>query len=153
VRTYSPKASEIVRRWHVVDAEEAVLGRLASEVAAILRGKHKPGFAPHLDTGDHVIVVNAAKVRMTSGKAAKERRWHHSGYPGAISSRTYAELLATRPEQVVRDAIRGMLPKGPLGRSMLGKLKVYAGPTHPHAAQQPEPLELRPSSRLSGRGA
>lgn len=153
MRTYSPKASEIVRRWHVVDAEEAVLGRLASEVAAILRGKHKPGFAPHLDTGDHVIVVNAAKVRMTSGKAEKERRWHHSGYPGAIRSRTYAELLATRPEQVVRDAVRGMLPKGPLGRSMLGKLKVYAGPAHPHAAQQPEVLELRPSSRLSRRGA
>lgn len=153
MRTYSPKASEIVRRWHVVDAEDAVLGRLSSEVAAILRGKHKPGFAPHLDTGDHVIVVNAAKVRMTSDKAGKKLRWRHSGYPGAISSRSYAELLATRPEQVVRDAVRGMLPKGPLGRRMIGKLKVYAGPVHPHGAQQPEVLELRPSSRLARRGA
>ena len=140
--TYTPKANEIERAWHVVDAEGLVLGRMATEVARILRGKHKTVFAPHLDTGDHVIVVNAAKVVLSAGKADRERVYRHSGYPGGIKSNTYGELLAAKPEEAVRRTVRGMLPKGPLGRQMLRKLKVYAGPTHPHAAQQPQPLEL-----------
>jgi large subunit ribosomal protein L13 len=140
VRTYSPKASEIQRSWYVVDAEGMVLGRLATEVARILRGKHKPIFAPHLDTGDHVIIVNADKVVLTSGKAESKRIYRHSGYPGGIRSRSYAEQLARRPEEAVRKTIWGMLPKNRLGRQMLRKLKVYAGPTHPHAAQSPKPL-------------
>jgi large subunit ribosomal protein L13 len=142
VRTYSPKPTDIRRAWHVVDADGLVLGRMASEVAAILRGKHKPVFAPNLDTGDHVIVVNAAKVVLTAEKGGKKIIYRHSGYPGGIKRRTYGELLATRPEEGVRRAVRGMLPRGPLGRRMLRKLKVYAGPTHPHAAQQPKVLEL-----------
>jgi large subunit ribosomal protein L13 len=142
VRTFSPKPSDIERAWHVVDAEGLVLGRLATEVASVLRGKKKAIFAPHIDTGDHVIVVNAAKLVMTSDKADKKLAWRHSGYPGGIRSRTYAELLATRPEDVVRRAVKGMLPKGPLGARMLRKLKVYAGPDHPHQAQQPQPLAI-----------
>ena len=142
MRTFSPKPSDIQRAWHVVDADGAVLGRLASEVAKVLRGKHKAIFAPHVDTGDHVIVVNAAGVRMTSGKAEKTNLYRHSGYPGGLKTSTYADLLATKPEEAVRRSVRGMLPKGPLGRAMLRKLKVYAGPTHPHAAQGPQPLEL-----------
>ncbi|WP_208026702.1 50S ribosomal protein L13 [Rhabdothermincola sediminis] len=142
MRTYSPKASEIERSWHVIDAEGLVLGRVASEVARILRGKHKPTFAPHLDTGDHVIVVNADKVVLTSNKADKVLVHRHSGYPGGLRSQSYGELLAKRPEEAVRRAVRGMLPKTRLGRQMLRKLKVYAGPTHPHAAQQPRPLAL-----------
>ena len=140
--TYSPKASEITRIWHVVDAEGLVLGRMATEVARILRGKHKPMFAPHLDTGDHVIVINADKVVLTSGKAARKDVWRHSGYPGGIKRATYGDLLQTKPEEAVRRTIRGMLPKNRLGRSMATKLKVYAGPDHPHAAQQPSPLAL-----------
>ena len=147
--TFSPKPSDITRSWHLVDAEDLVLGRLASETARLLRGKHKPIFAPHMDTGDHVIVVNAAKVVMTAGKADKLRVYRHSGYPGGLRSQSYAELLAQRPEEAVRRAVRGMLPKGTLGRQMLGKLKVYAGPTHPHAAQKPEPLDLRAARRAS----
>lgn len=142
MRTYSPKASEIVRDWYVVDADGLVLGRLATEVARRLRGKHKPTFAPHLDTGDHVIVVNASRVCMTAGKAARESVYRHSGYPGGLKKRSYAELMATKPEEVVRTAVRGMLPKGPLGRRMLTKLKVYAGPDHPHQAQSPRPLDV-----------
>lgn len=142
MRTYSPKASEIERSWHVVDAEGLVLGRMATEVARLLRGKHKPGYAPHLDTGDHVIIVNAAKVVLTSGKAEKKQVYRHSGYPGGLRSRTYADLLATRPEEAVRRSVRGMLPKNRLGRQMLRKLKVYAGPTHPHQGQQPTELSL-----------
>jgi large subunit ribosomal protein L13 len=149
VRTFSPKPSDISRAWHVVDADGLVLGRLASEVARILRGKHKPIFAPHLDTGDHVIVVNAAKVVLTADKAATKVAYRHSGYPGGLKSRTYGELLATRPEEVVRRSVKGMLPKGRLGRRMLRKLKVYAGPTHPHAAQKPVPLEI-PAARRAG---
>lgn len=140
--TYSPKASEITREWHVVDAEGMVLGRLATEVARILRGKHKPIFSPHMDTGDHVIIVNADKVVLTSGKADKKLVHRHSGYPGGLRTRTYADLLAQRPEEAVRRTVRGMLPKTRLGRAQLRKLKVYAGPTHPHAAQQPRPLEV-----------
>jgi large subunit ribosomal protein L13 len=149
VRTFSPKPSDISRAWHVVDADGLVLGRLATEVARILRGKHKPIFAPHLDTGDHVIVVNAAKVVLTADKAATKVAYRHSGYPGGLKSRTYGELLATRPEEVVRRSVKGMLPKGRLGRRMLRKLKVYAGPTHPHAAQKPVPLEI-PAARRAG---
>jgi large subunit ribosomal protein L13 len=140
--TYSPKASEITRAWHVIDADGMVLGRLCTETARILRGKHKPIYAPHMDTGDHVIIVNADKVVLTSGKADKKVVHRHSGYPGGIRSRTYADLLAKRPEEAVRRSIRGMLPKTRLGRAQLSKLKVYAGPTHPHAAQRPQTLEL-----------
>lgn len=147
MRTFSPKPSDVQRAWHVVDAEGLVLGRLATEVAAILRGKRKPTFAPHMDMGDHVIVVNAAKVVLTSDKAAKKLAYRHSGYPGGLRSRTYAELMATRPEEVVRRAVKGMLPKGPLGASTLRKLKVYAGPDHPHAAQSPRPLEVAHARR------
>ena len=142
MRTFSPKPSDIHRAWHVVDADGLVLGRLASEVARVLRGKHKPTFAPHVDTGDHVIVVNAARVVMTSDKAATKRSYRHSGYPGGLRSRTYGELLAIKPEEVVRRAVRGMLPKGRLGRQMLRKLKIYPGPDHPHAAQRPTALQL-----------
>jgi len=149
VPTFSPKPSDITRSWHVVDAEDLVLGRLATEVARLLRGKHKPIYAPHIDTGDHVIVVNAAKVVMSAGKADKERVYRHSGYPGGLRSQTYAELLAARPEEAVRRAVRGMLPKGTLGRSMLRKLKVYAGPAHPHAAQKPQTFDLSAARRAS----
>jgi large subunit ribosomal protein L13 len=149
VPTFSPKPSDITRSWHVVDAEDLVLGRLSTEVARLLRGKHKPIYAPHMDTGDHVIVVNAAKVVMSAGKADKELIYRHSGYPGGLRSQTYASLLATRPEEAVRRAVRGMLPKGSLGRQMLGKLKVYAGPAHPHAAQKPQPFDLSAARRAS----
>lgn len=140
--TYSPKASEIQRAWHVIDADGLVLGRLCTEAARILRGKHKPVFAPHLDTGDHVIIVNADKVVLTSGKADRHLVHRHSGYPGGLRSETYAQLLARKPEEAIRRSVRGMLPKGPLGRQMIKKLKVYAGPDHPHGAQQPTVLHL-----------
>ena len=153
MRTFSPKPADIERVWYQVDADGAVLGRLASEVARVLRGKHKPIFAPHVDTGDHVIVVNAAKVLMSPGKAEAERVYRHSGYPGGLRSRTYREMLDTRPEEVVRRAVRGMLPKGPLGAQMLRKLKVYAGPVHPHEAQQPKLLEVDHSVRRLSEGA
>ncbi|HSL58597.1 MAG TPA: 50S ribosomal protein L13 [Acidimicrobiales bacterium] len=142
MRTFTPRPDDIQRTWYVVDAEDLVLGRVATEVARILRGKHKPIFAPHVDTGDHVIIVNAAKVVLTSNKAETKQVWRHSGYPGGIRSRTYAQELATRPEEAVRRTVKGMLPKNRLGRQMLRKLKVYAGPTHPHAAQSPQPLVL-----------
>jgi large subunit ribosomal protein L13 len=146
VRTHSTKASEITRAWHVIDAEDMVLGRICTEAARILRGKHKPIFAPHLDTGDHVIIVNAAKVVLTSGKAERKPVYRHSGFPGGIKSTTYATELATKPEEAVRRSVKGMLPKGPLGRQMIKKLKVYAGPEHPHSAQQPAKLDL-PAAR------
>ena len=142
MRTFSPKPSDIQRAWHVVDADGLVLGRMATEVARVLRGKHKPTFARHVDTGDHVIVVNAAKVVLTSDKAAKKVIYRHSGYPGGLKTQLYGDFLAAKPEEAVRKAVRGMLPKGPLGRQMLRKLKVYAGPAHPHVAQSPQPLEL-----------
>jgi len=141
-RTFSTKPSDVQRAWHVVDAEGLVLGRMASEIARLLRGKHNPMFAPHLDTGDHVIVVNASKVVLTSGKEAKKVAYRHSGYPGGLKQRSYTDVMADNPDAAVHKAVRGMLPKGPLGRLMLKKLKVYAGPTHPHAAQLPQPLEL-----------
>jgi len=147
VPTYTPKASEVQRRWFVVDADGLVLGRLATEVARILRGKHKPIFTPHLDTGDHVIVVNADKVVLTSDKAGKKMVFRHSGYPGGIRERTYADLLARQPTEAVRRTIRGMLPKNRLGRAQISKLKIYAGPVHPHQAQSPEPLELAAARR------
>jgi large subunit ribosomal protein L13 len=142
VRTYSPKPADIQRAWHVVDADGLVLGRLATEVATILRGKHKPMYAPHLDTGDHVIVVNAGKVVLTAGKEGKKEAIRHSGYPGGLKRRSYTDIMAKHPQEAVRRAVRGMLPKGPLGRQMLRKLKVYAGPSHPHAAQLPQPLVI-----------
>jgi len=138
VRTYSPKPADIQRAWHVIDADGLVLGRMSTEVATLLRGKHKPMYARHLDTGDHVIVINAAKVVLTSDKASKKEAIRHTGYPGGIRRRGYEEILATRPQDAVRHAVKGMLPKGPLGQQMLRKLKIYAGPTHPHAAQMPE---------------
>jgi large subunit ribosomal protein L13 len=149
VRTFSPKVTEIQRAWYVVDADGLVLGRLASSVAAILRGKRRPYFAPHVDTGDHVIVVNADKVVLTAGKAEQKVAYRHSGYPGGLHATTYAELLADKPAELVRRAVRGMLPKNTLGRQQLSKLQVYAGPDHPHAAQKPEPLEL-PEARRAG---
>ena len=140
--TYTPKAGEIVRAWHVVDAEGLVLGRLATEVANILRGKHKATYTPNLDTGDHVIIVNADKVKLTGRKLDQKTYYRHTGYPGGIKSETYAQKMARKPEQAVMDSIRGMIPKTRLGRAQISKLKVYAGPTHPHAAQDPQPLEV-----------
>jgi large subunit ribosomal protein L13 len=149
VRTFTPRPSDIERTWHVVDAEGLVLGRLATEVARILRGKHKPTFAPHVDTGDHVIIVNADKVVLTSNKSERKLLWRHTGFPGGIKSQTYGEALGRNPEDTVRRTIRGMLPKNRLGRQMLTKLKVYAGPTHPHAAQNPQPLVIEGARRAS----
>ena len=146
MRTFTPKPSDIQRAWHVVDADGLVLGRLSTEVARVLRGKHKPIFAPHVDTGDFVIVVNAAKIVMKSN-ADEKFAYRHSGYPGGLRKKSYTDLLATKPEEVIRRSIKGMLPKGPLGRQMLRKLKVYAGPTHPHTAQGPQPLDLAPIAR------
>jgi large subunit ribosomal protein L13 len=136
--TYSPKASEIERSWHVIDAEGLVLGRLSTEVARLLRGKHKPVFAPHIDMGDHVIIVNADKVVLTADKANQRMVHRHSGYPGGLKSEAYAKLLARKPDDAIRRTVKGMLPKGPLGRQTIKKLKVYAGPEHPHQAQSPK---------------
>lgn len=143
MKTYTPKASEIQREWYVVDAEGVILGRLSTEVARVLRGKHKPTFAPHIDTGDHVIVINADKIVLSRDKANSKRIYRHSGYPGGIKSESFAELLGRKPADAVRRSIRGMVPKGPLGRQQMTKLKVYAGPDHPHAAQSPKPLEIK----------
>lgn len=138
MRSYSPKAKEIERRWHVVDAEGQVLGRLAARVARILRGVHKPTFAPHLDAGDYVVVINAAKLRVTGKKLTQKIYYRHSGYPGGLKSVSLGERLRVRPEQVLREAVKGMLPKNRLGRAMIKKLKVYSGPEHPHRAQKPQ---------------
>lgn len=137
MRTFSPKPTDVERSWHLVDAEGVVLGRLASEVAQLLRGKHKAIFAPHFDVGDHVVVVNAAKVEVSVRKADAKLLYRHSGYPGGLKARRYRDLLDVRPEEAVRRAVRGMLPKGPLGHQQLRRLKVYAGPEHPHQAQRP----------------
>lgn len=142
MKTYSPRPRDIQRRWYVIDASGAVLGRLATEVAAVLRGKHKPIFAPHADTGDHVIVVNAKGVRLTGGKESKKIAYHHSGHPGGLTETPYERLLAQRPAFAVEKAVRGMLPKNRLGRAMVKKLQVYAGPEHPHRSQKPESLRL-----------
>ena len=147
--TYTPKASEIERNWLIVDADGLVLGRLATEVAAILRGKHKPTYAPHIDTGDHVVIINCEKVVLTSGKADSKMRYHHSGYPGGLTATSYADLMLERADDVVRDAIRGMLPKNRLGRQMGTKLKVYRGEDHPHAAQSPVPMEIPGARRTA----
>lgn len=142
MKTYAPKARDIERRWYVIDADGAVLGRLASEVAKILRGKHKPIFAPHADTGDHVIVVNASGVRLSGNKLEGKLYHRHSGYPGGLKTVNFQRLMTERPTQVVERAVRGMLPKNRLGRKMIGKLSVYAGAEHPHGAQQPVVLGL-----------
>ena len=142
VPTYSPKKSEIQRTWHVIDADGLVLGRVATEAASILRGKHKAMYTPHIDTGDHVIIINADKIVLTSDKGEKKKFFRHSGYPGGMRERSFGELLETKPAEAVRRSIRGMLPKTRLGRAQISKLKIYAGPTHPHAAQQPQPLLL-----------
>ncbi len=141
-KTYTPKPRDVERDWFVVDATDLPLGRLASEVAQILRGKHKPIYAPHIDVGDHVIIVNADKVAVTSDKSQSKIYYRHSGFPGGINAETFDSLRERRPEAIVERAVRGMLPKTKLGRQMLRKLKVYAGGDHPHEAQSPQPLEL-----------
>jgi large subunit ribosomal protein L13 len=142
VRTYTPKPGEVEQTWYVIDATDVVLGRLASQVATLLRGKHKPAFAPHVDTGDFVIVVNADKVALTGAKLQQKQDYRHSGYPGGLRATSYATLLEQNPRRAVEKAVRGMLPHTTLGRQMLSKLKVYAGPDHPHQAQQPVPFEI-----------
>ena len=141
-RTFSPKPADVQREWVIIDATDIVLGRLASHAATLLRGKHKPTFAPHMDMGDFVIIINAEKVALTGAKLAQKLAYSHSGYPGGLSSMTYAEMLAKHPTRAVEKAVRGMLPKNSIGRQQLTKLKVYAGPEHPHAAQQPKPYSL-----------
>jgi large subunit ribosomal protein L13 len=149
MKTYVPKLTEISRDWWIVDAAGLTLGRLATEVALRLRGKHKPSFTPYLDTGDHVIVVNAEKVALSGSKLESKTYYRHSGYPGGLTETTAGEMLETHPERLCEKAIRGMLPKGPLGRQMARKLKVYAGPNHPHDAQQPQALALPGAMRRS----
>ena len=143
MRTFSPKADDIQRQWHIIDASDVVLGRLATQAAILLRGKHKPIFAPHMDTGDFVIVINAGKVALSGRKLEQKRAYRHSGYPGGMHSMAYGDLLEQHPERVIEKAVRGMLPKNSLGRSQLRKLKVYAGPDHPHQAQQPTLFEIK----------
>ena len=141
-KTYIPKESEIQRDWYVVDAEDAILGRLSSQIAAILRGKHKPHFTPNMDVGDFVIVINAEKVQVTGGKPSQKIYYRHSRYPGGLRSRTFDEMIERFPERVIQTAVRGMLPKNALGKRMLKKLRVYVGPEHPHCGQQPQTLEF-----------
>ena len=150
MKTYAPKPREIERRWYVIDAQGSVLGRLASETAKILRGKDKPTFAPHADTGDHVVIVNAREVRLTGGKEDKKVAYRHSGYPGGLTATDYGRLMRERPSFVVEKAVKGMLPKNRLGRAMARKLQVYDGPEHPHAAQQPVPLKLGELPKWTG---
>lgn len=142
MRTFTPKPADVKRGWHVIDATDVVLGRLASHTATLLRGKHKAIYAPHIDTGDFVIIVNAEKVALTGAKLEKKRAYRHSGYPGGLSSMSYEELLERDPCRAVEKAVRGMIPKGSLGSTQLGKLKVYAGSEHPHQAQNPQPYEI-----------
>ena len=142
MKTYSAKPGSVEQSWYVVDASGKTLGRMASEIASRLRGKHKPEFTPHTDTGDYIVVVNAAKVRVTGDKARSKIYHHHTGYPGGLKSISFEKLIEKAPEQAIELAVRGMLPKNPLGRAMARKLKVYAGSEHPHAAQQPKALEL-----------
>jgi len=142
VRTFTPKPGDVERRWHVIDATDVVLGRLATQVATLLRGKPKPTYAPHVDTGDFVIVINADKVVLTGNKAAQKLAYRHSGFPGGLSSVPYTELLAKNPERAVEKAIRGMLPKNSLARKQMTKLKVYSGSVHPHTAQDPQPFQI-----------
>ncbi|NDL57544.1 50S ribosomal protein L13 [Phytoactinopolyspora mesophila] len=142
MRTYSPKPGDVERQWHVIDATDVVLGRLASHTATLLRGKHKPVYAPHLDAGDFVIVINADKVALSGNKLDQKIDYRHSGRPGGLRSTTYAELLEKNPRRVIEKAVKGMLPHNSLGRKMLTKLKVYAGPEHPHQAQKPASYEI-----------
>ena len=142
MRTYSAKTREVQRAWHIIDAEGLVLGRLCTEVATLLRGKHKPMYTPSMDTGDHVVIINASKIVLTSGKADSEMVYDYSGYPGGLKSETYQNLLDRKPGDAIRRSIRGMLPKGPLGRQMIKKLQVYPGAEHPHAAQSPKVFEI-----------
>ncbi len=142
MKTYLAKPAEVVRQWHLVDANGKTLGRLAARVAGILRGKHKPTFTPNVDTGDHVVIVNAEKIRLTGDKLKTKVYAHHTGYPGGLKSATAEHLLAKRPTALLEEAIKGMLPKNPLGKQMARKLKVYAGPEHPHKAQSPQPITL-----------
>jgi large subunit ribosomal protein L13 len=143
MKTYTVKAGEIQRDWYVVDAKDQVLGRLATEIAHVLRGKHKPTFSPHLDVGDFVVVINAAEVRLTGKKAEQKEYFRHSGYMGGERFIPFRRMIERHPERVIRLAVKGMLPKNTLGRHMLRKLKVYAGPEHPHEPQQPQPFETR----------
>jgi large subunit ribosomal protein L13 len=142
VRTYSPKPGDVTKNWYVIDATDVVLGRLASQAAALLRGKHKATFAPHVDNGDFVIVINADKVALTGKKATDKMVYRHSGYPGGLKTKAIGDLLADKPERVIETAVKGMLPRTKLGKSQLSKLKVYAGSEHPHAAQQPRNFEI-----------
>ena len=142
MRTYSAKAGEVRQDWYVVDAAGKVLGRLAAEIARRLRGKHKPEFTPHMDTGDYIVVLNADKLRVTGRKAENKMYYRHTGYPGGIYSTSFAKLHARHPDRVLKLAVKGMLPKGPLGYAMLKKMKIYSGASHPHAAQQPKTLEI-----------
>ena len=143
MNTYATKPSDIERKWYVVDAEGQTLGRLSSEIAKVLRGKNKPTYTPHIDTGDNVIVVNAEKIKVTGKKLDQKIYYNHSDFPGGMRETTLKEMLAKKPEDVITLAVKGMLPKGPLGRSMITKLHVYAGAEHPHAAQKPEALEIK----------
>ena len=142
MRTYTPKPGEVTRTWHVIDATDVVLGRLASQTAILLRGKHKPTFAPHVDGGDFVIIINADKVALTGAKLEQKKAYRHSGFPGGLKTQSYQELLAKNPAKAVEKAVRGMLPKTTLGRQQLTKLKVYSGAEHPHSAQKPVPFEI-----------
>ncbi|HXZ92293.1 MAG TPA: 50S ribosomal protein L13 [Burkholderiales bacterium] len=142
MKTYSAKAADVRQGWYVVDAQGKVLGRLAVQIASRLRGKHKPEYTPHVDTGDYIVVVNASKIRVTGKKADDKKYYRHTGFPGGIRVTNFAKLQATHPHRVLQKAVKGMLPKGPLGYAMLKKLKVYAGSAHPHAAQQPKALEI-----------
>jgi large subunit ribosomal protein L13 len=150
VRTFSPKADDIQRQWHVIDASDVILGRLASQAAILLRGKHKPIFAPHVDTGDFVVIVNADKVALSGNKLQNKLAYRHSGYPGGLRSVAYSELMDKNPQRAVEKAVKGMLPKNTMGRHMLRKLKVYAGPDHPHQAQQPVPFEITQVDQRAG---
>ena len=147
MKTYVPKQGEVQHDWWLVDAEGLTLGRLATNVASRLRGKHKPIFTPFLDTGDHVVVINAEKVVLTGNKLEAKYYYRHSGYPGGLKEISAGKLMKQHPDRVIKFAIKGMLPKGPLGRKMFGKLKVYAGPDHPHAAQKPHPMEIKNAAR------
>ncbi len=149
MRTYSPKAAELTHAWHVIDAEDVVLGRLATQVATLLRGKHKPTYAPHMDTGDFVVIVNAEKVALTGNKRDQAFVYRHSGFPGGLRKRSFGEMLDKQPERLLEKTIKGMLPHNRLGRAMGSKLKVYAGPNHPHQAQKPQPFELNDKSKVN----
>ncbi|MDN5919500.1 MAG: 50S ribosomal protein L13 [Pseudonocardia sp.] len=140
--TYSPKPGDITRAWHVIDANDVVLGRLATHAATLLRGKHKPTYAPHMDSGDFVVVINAEKIAVSGNKREGKFLYRHSGYPGGLRSRSVGQMIETHPDRLVEKAIKGMLPKNRLGRAMAKKLKVYAGPSHPHSAQNPQPFEI-----------